>query len=223
MKKAVTIFIALFSVLLITSLSSCNQEQVNESPEETDYVINVTEDAGTETTEEDDTKQIVLDKDKMKRICNMSTLKCKMHLSVDGTKSKTSLLIFKSEYTFITEYDAYYEIGVDIGEVSVDTENRSVTEEISKPKLITCDIIEESVSKYNIIVFDKNSILQDNVKLSIDESTAKKGEAIKHLNDLINEKKPNFDMAEDNARKLITNYISVISDGKYQVNFKTIN
>lgn len=157
----------------------------------------------------------------LEQIVELSTIHSTVHLSGDGTKQNTILwgAIKTSEDRVFFEYDAEFDVGVEIGSVKTNQSSKKITVELSKPKMLNSKMIESSIEKYPFVVIDKNGIIQSNDEITAEKITELRGIAQEMLNEKINEQQINFNIAQQNAKKLIQEYFDNLTDGQYTVVF----
>ena len=172
-------------------------------------------------------KQIPLEARKIKQISEISTIKCKTHAYLEASQDETSwfIKIFNPDqaYHYIAEYDGEFSVGVDFRELSFDEETRDVTVTISKPHIIDLRINDETLPDYPVLIFDEDRVYLDQKRLPINEYSMMLSEAQKELKVYVETNRLNFDAAEENARMLITNYITQIANlnqKEYHIRFQ---
>ena len=167
-----------------------------------------------------------IDSADLKRICALSTIECKTHSFVEGSKKETTWLVFKKEYHYICEYDGKYEIGVDFYDISLDEKKKTITVSISEPYLQSISVDNTTLDKYDVLAYDKDWLYLESKKLDLNDYNNSLAEAQKELTAMIERDRLNYDAAEENAKQLITNYIEQMCalDGvSYSIRFDIID
>ena len=172
-------------------------------------------------------KQIPLEARKIKQISEISTIKCKTHAYLEASQDETSwfIKIFNPDqaYHYIAEYDGEFSVGIDFKDMTFDEEHDEVSVTISKPHIIDLSINDDTLSDYPVLVFDEDRVYLEQHKLPINDYSLMLAEAQKELKEYVETNRLNFDAAEENAKQLITNYITQIANlnkKEYRIRFQ---
>lgn len=166
-------------------------------------------------------------KKEIQNIAELSTVKCKVHLNGTGEKTVKSAIDifgkgwFSSDYPVVFGYDAEFEVGVTIDNVEIDETGQTVLVKLSEPKITRCEILKgaDQEKEYPMIVYDKEEkIIKEKKQATLSERNEIRNDAEKMLRERLEETKPNFDLAEQTAKELISSYVHSVSD--YVVEFQ---
>lgn len=200
MKK---LFLLICMLLLICLLASC--QTTPDSPANTTEAPSVTPKAEQKIEEKE-----------IRRLCQLSTVKCKVHAFVKATKEETSIFVKivnpDAATNYIVEYDGQFDIVVDFISISLDKETNQVTATISKSYLdeSSCQVDEHSLSLYPNIAYDEDGLFLTKEMLGVNDCNEILSQATTELKEMAKSAKQNFDIAEENAKTLIENYIKEI-------------
>lgn len=163
-------------------------------------------------------------KDLIKK-CELSTLSCQIHICTEMVKTESTkfLGIFSNDkdYTYLVQFDGIYEIGVDFIGASFDQTSGTVTVTLTEPHLLKCNVIENSLSEYPMIVYE-NGIYQEYRHLSVEEIHSLSNDTLENMRQEIESKRLNYDAANENAKALIRAYFDKIGKelgAEYTVKF----
>ena len=204
MKKAIALLIM---IILVFSTCSCMAGTQNSNPDQ-------------EKEDNDVELNVDIDEDKLAKI-ELSTISSTVHLTCEGNK-KTSVLwgaIKTGDYKVFFEYDAVIEVGVEIKDVTVDSDKKLVKVTLSKPMLLDATMDENSINLYPYYVINKNGILQNEEKLTAEDLIEMRGKAQTELVEKVTSKEVNFKLALENAKTIMENYVSILTSGTYKVKF----
>ena len=163
-----------------------------------------------------------IEEDKIRDICEFTTLQYTVHLVGEGSKEKNIWKFQLQDYNIYFEYDATFEVGVKIGEIEINEDKKAVTVELSEASVLTSNIDKDSISEMIVCTKKSPHVLKNSSKITNTEINDYVSEAKTCLQEYIEEKKPGFTQAGENARELIENYVEIVSGGTYKVKFKTI-
>ncbi len=153
----------------------------------------------------------------IRSICELATLECYYHNVAKSTKEKGKgiLNIGEKERTFWIEYSGTAKIGIDVSEVKMEIKGKQI--EITIPKAKLLGLSGYSFEEDNYISSDdginKNPITAENQTQAIAIAEANIKEMLENDSALLMR-------AQDNAKKLIENYIkqlSQLSGTEYQI------
>ena len=161
----------------------------------------------------------ILDFEGMKNICELATIECYYHNVAKFTEeNREAFLWIKKDAHFWIEYTGVVKYGIDASELSIEVKGNNVTVYIPDAKLLSVgDILLENDS----YIIDK-----DSAKITAeDERTA----LVKSQADFENKAANNkmlLDLAKENAKKLIEDYILNIGEAfgrDYVIEWKNVN
>ena len=166
----------------------------------------------------------------LKKLCRLSTIEMKFHMCASAKGEETLWLnkIFNPDaktYYFI-EFDSSVSIGVDFKDLEINDTVGLIEVYISKPYLIRHKVDPESISKYPVIAYDENGIFTAKKILNIKDGEEAVSTAESALKKRIEDEKLNYDKAEENAKKLIENYIRQVCEAggfDYKIKFEYID
>lgn len=144
----------------------------------------------------------------IRSICELATLECYYHNVAKSTKEKGKgiLNIGEKERTFWIEYSGTAKLGIDVSEVEMEIKGKQI--EITIPKAKLLGLSDYSFEKDNYISSDdglnKNPITAENQTQAIAIAEANIKEMLENDNTMLMR-------AQDNAKKLIENYIKQLS------------
>lgn len=153
----------------------------------------------------------------IRSICELATLECYYHNVAKSTKEKGKglLNIGEKERTFWIEYSGTAKLGIDVSEVEMEIKGKQI--EITIPKAKLLGLADYSFEEDNYISSDdginKNPITAENQTQAIAIAEADIKQMFENDNTLLMR-------AQDNAKKLIENYIeqlSQLSETDYQI------
>ncbi|MDE6435525.1 MAG: DUF4230 domain-containing protein [Lachnospiraceae bacterium] len=204
MRKAIKLF---FMCMLLLFMCSCANQGENRLPDE----------EGTETADES-VNAVCPDLSQIRSICDLATLECYYHNVAKSVKEKGEGLthIGEKERIFWIEYSGVAKFGVDISKVNMQTDGERVVITIPKAELLGLSkysFTEDSYISSDDRMINKNPITAENQT----EAIAVAEENIKQL---FAEDDAMLARAQDNAKKLIENYIKQlgqISKVDYQI------
>ncbi|MCM1498324.1 MAG: DUF4230 domain-containing protein [Clostridium sp.] len=206
MRKKIVLFIMMCTLLI--SMCACAYQDENQ-PVNTEEPENVLETA--------ENPAVCPDISQIRSICNLATLECYYHNVAKSVKEKGEGLshIGEKERVFWIEYSGVAKFGVDISKVNMETDGERVVITIPKAQLL-------GLSKYS---FTEDSYISSDDGINKNPITAEnQTEAIAAAEEDIKQLFANDDAllmrAQDNAKKLIENYIKQlgqISEVDYQI------
>lgn len=153
----------------------------------------------------------------IRSICELATLECYYHNVAKSTKEKGKgiLNLGEKERTFWIEYSGTAKLGIDVSEVEMEIKGKQI--EITIPKAKLLGLSDYSFEEDNYISSDdglnKNPITAENQTQAIAIAEADIKQMFENDNTLLMR-------AQDNAKKLIENYIeqlSQLSETDYQI------
>lgn len=153
----------------------------------------------------------------IRSICELATLECYYHNVAKSTKEtgKGILHLGEKERTFWIEYSGTAKIGIDVSEVEMEIKGKQI--EITIPKAKLLGLADYSFEEDNYISSDdginKNPITAENQTQAIAAAEADIKQMLENDNAMLLR-------AQDNAKKLIENYIeqlSQLSETDYQI------
>lgn len=221
MKRFVAIGLVL--IILVAAFVSCGGEPI-ESEQTTEYDETteiITNDNTSAVTTDSPDKPVDLKSSWISRIAELSTVRTSIHFTGKGDVSNKIIwgAITVGTDTAYFQYDAEFDVGVKIGNVKIDKENKTVKVEMTGPQLLSLKIDEASIDKYPIVIIGSDSIIKDSDMISATEKNKMMGEAKQILENKIKEEETNFDIALQNAKELIDNYVNIISEGTYTIEY----
>lgn len=226
----------IFVIISALSLSACSKEEIVDTVNNAEKAIvsgandvvadvsNMITETGTEVTHIPDReensgdsipaettqyiKKIKPDLMQIRNACELATVKCCFNNVARSDKLKGSGLSHTGEKDrkFWIEYSGHIDIGIDMSEIAMETDENIITITIPRAKVLR---IETDAYSDDYLTFDKDTGINKNPLRAADAS-----EAIKQANEqLIEEYNSNSTIianAQDRARKLIENYIMQI-------------
>lgn len=209
-RKANIIGLIICGTLVLTSMFGCGSSKTEEIPSEIEELV----------TDEDGANVPRIDR--VKAICELSTLKCYYHNLAKSKKSPGTGIthIGERERTFWIEYTGVAEISYRSELVKMEQEGKTITITLPDP-VISCNAEQPSITEESYVMsedskFQKNPITPEDQTQAFREAQAKMEEEVKNNTALIAS-------AELQAQELIENYIRQIgsvTDVEYTIIWK---
>ena len=168
----------------------------------------------------------VIDKNDLVKLCQLATLDCRYHSFVSASAANTDIwsMIFNpdSKTTCLMEYDGVYTIGVDFKSITV-AENVA-TVSLSAPYVLNVSISHDENPV--VFIYNEDSTFKIfNNKLGLDEADSLYQQAEQELKKDVESRQLNFEEAMNNAKNLITAYITSVgraTETEYRIVFNII-
>lgn len=173
----------------------------------------------TSVSERDMEKEAVPDINKIKNICELSTLRCYYHNVAKSTKeSGTGIFHFgEKERIFWIEYTGIVEISFDSEMIKMESDGTKIALTLPQPR-VTCTVDQDSWNEDSYVI-SKDQYFQKNPITAADQTRAIE-EAQKKLKEEVGNNSALLGTAKQQARELIENYINQIGSAagmKYSV------
>lgn len=215
MRSKITIFISINLLLLM--ICACSGEWTTGSDSAAEEPEHTTETAiGAETATEAITP-VNPDISQVRSICELATLECYYHNVAKSVKEKGSGLthVGEKERVFWIEYDGVAKLGINASKVSMEVDGKQIKITIPKAELL-------GLSDYS---FTEDSYISSDDGLNKNPITAAdQTEAVRlaeeNMEQLFANDETMLMRAQDNAKKLIENYIrqlGELSGADYQI------
>ncbi len=221
--------IGIIAFSAIIAFTACNSEA---SQTMADNMVSV---ESTELTSEEQTTEAVSTASEEKKepeikpeimqirnICKLATIQCSYNNVAKGVKEKGSGVshVGEKDRTVWIEYSGTVQIGIDMSDIKMETNDTNITVTIPKAKILSITVDSDSYNE------DSHVISEDGINsnpLTSEDETSIMSSAEDDMKKLILDNKSLLITAQDRAKKLIENYINQIgeiTDVKYNITWE---